>query len=532
MCHKHVCHGVLAVGLLFASVGASHAGLYNENRIHPKVFLLHSYHFGYRLPDEAVDLIFQRLQTEIPGVDIRLEYMDAKRYDDAAHLQLFYDYLSQKYAGEKFDLVIVADDYALYFMQKHGESLWPGTPVVFCGINDYSLDMQKKNPGYTGIVEQADIEENIRLIERLHPDARSLYLINDNSLTGEALRRVEAEAIRKLTRLKVISLDGSQLTFEELLAVLEKLPPDAVVVHQLWLRDKSNRNYSHEEVVPLITQHSPVPVYAFADIYLGFGVVGGKLLSWAEQGKVVANMAIQILSGADPRNIPVQINTPCIYKFDNNALSRFNISASKLPPGSQIINTPVAFYSRYKKEIWIACLIFGIQSLLIVFLFMSRMKRIKAEQALQHENQLLQALMDNIPDRIYFKDRQSRFIRNNKAHLDAFGLTCQAEALGKTDFDFFPHDLAAERFQDEREIFRSGKPLISKVEKVRINGEDPAWISSTKVPIKDKSGEVQAIVGVSRDITNVVLAEEKIRSSLAEKEVLLKEIHHRVKNNL
>src|SRR3990172_4438671 len=503
-CHKHACRGVFAVVLLFASIGASPGGLHSEDGNQPKVLLLHSYHFGYRLPEEAVDVIYRGLQTEIPNVDMRLEYMNTKRYDDEAHLQLFNNYLLQKYAGEEFDLVMVADDRALMFMQDHRESLWPGTPVVFWGINDYSPDMQSEHPTCTGIMEQAAIEYNIRLIESLHPEARYLYLINDNSLTGEALRRVEAEAIRKITRLEVICLDGSQLTFEELLDTLEKLPADAVVIYQLWLRDKSHRNFQHEHVVPLITRHSPVPVYVLSDAYLNLGVVGGKLLSSAEQGKVVADMASRVLSGTDPKDIPVQLNSRCIHKFDYRVLRRFNISAKKLPPGSLIINAPVTFYSRYKNEIWIACLIFGIQTLLIMFLLINRARRIKAEQALQRENQLMQALMDNIPDRIYFKDRRSRFIRNNKAHLDAFGLASQGEALGKTDFDFFPHDLATERFQDEQEIFRSGKPLICKVEKVRSNGGNSAWISSTKVPIKDKSGDVQSIVGVSRDITDVV----------------------------
>jgi len=90
-----------------------------------------------------------------------------------------------------------------------------------------------------------------------------------------------------------------------------------------------------------------------------------------------------------------------------------------------------------------------------------------AEEALAHERDLLQALMDNIPDTIYFKDTASRFTRVNKAQAQVLGVSDPKEAIGKTDFDFFTPEHAQEAYEDEQEIVKSGQPLIGKVERIR-----------------------------------------------------------------
>jgi PAS domain S-box-containing protein len=127
--------------------------------------------------------------------------------------------------------------------------------------------------------------------------------------------------------------------------------------------------------------------------------------------------------------------------------------------------------------------------------------RQQVEAALIYERDLLHALMDNIPDTIYFKDTESRFIRINRAQAALLGVDDPEEAVGKTDFDFQTADLAQSFYMEERQIVETGQPLVDRVEFNPTPDGQPRWLSATKVPLIDKYGAVSGIIGVSRDIT-------------------------------
>ncbi len=131
-------------------------------------------------------------------------------------------------------------------------------------------------------------------------------------------------------------------------------------------------------------------------------------------------------------------------------------------------------------------------------------------EELAHEKTLLTALLDHIPDTIYFKDAQSRFIRINQAQANALGIDSPDQAIGKTDFDFFAKDMAKEAYDDEQRILKTGEALIRKVEKVKRPDGWYRWMSVTKVPFRDKKGQIAGMIGISRDITEFRQAREEL----------------------
>jgi two-component system, sensor histidine kinase and response regulator len=126
---------------------------------------------------------------------------------------------------------------------------------------------------------------------------------------------------------------------------------------------------------------------------------------------------------------------------------------------------------------------------------------IETLNSLRKERDLLQALMENIPDTIYFKDVKSRFIRINKAKALEIGIENPYDAISKSDFDFYDREKADSNLKDEELILSTGVPLISKEEKVIKGTGEEMWISTTKSPIKDEKANIIGLVGISRDIS-------------------------------
>jgi PAS domain S-box-containing protein len=155
-----------------------------------------------------------------------------------------------------------------------------------------------------------------------------------------------------------------------------------------------------------------------------------------------------------------------------------------------------------------------------------------AEQALQKERELMQALMDNIPDTIYFKDRQSRFLRVNFAQAHVLGLRKPEDAIGLTDNDFFDEEHAAKSLPQEQELFETGVAVINQQEHI-LTANGWRWFTATKVPMYDSKGNIFGLVGVSRDITEIKNmesllreSEQKLRQSNMEKDKLFAVIAH------
>ena len=173
------------------------------------------------------------------------------------------------------------------------------------------------------------------------------------------------------------------------------------------------------------------------------------------------------------------------------------------------------------KSIWFIISLVIIAAGILVFTVISWLKKYKlekselekkAQESIFDERNQLRTLIDNMPDVIYIKDRQSRFIAGNKKVAAVMGTTLK-NLIGKTDFDFYTYELANRFYNDEQTIIKTGKPKINYEEPGLDEQGNRIVVSTTKVPLKNKNGEVVGLVGIGRDITRLKNIEKELREN-------------------
>ena len=136
--------------------------------------------------------------------------------------------------------------------------------------------------------------------------------------------------------------------------------------------------------------------------------------------------------------------------------------------------------------------------------------RVRLEELLREERNLLRTLIDTVPEYVFVKDVQARMVLNNAAHLRVLGATTQEEVVGKTDFDFFPEEFAAKYYADDQAVIRSGQPIATEEFFIDETGET-RWASVIKTPLRNSRGDTVGLVGLNRASISRALVGQMLR---------------------
>ena len=491
------------------------------------VLFLNSYHQGYPWSDNVLEGISSVLKKE--KIDIHTEYMDTKRAHDDRHFQNLFELYEHKFSKKDFDLIITSDDNAFQFLLKNRSVLFPFVPIVFCGINNFEDSMLTGHSNITGVAEDIDIKSTVDIALKLHPRTQKVYVISDQVVSA----RINTEKLKRIIPdyeqpLQFIFWDNFKA--EELKEGLKELSQDSIALFISFSKDRSGQFFTLEEQIRLITKNAKVPVYSCWANRIQGGVMGGMAVSGFYQGKAAGEMALRILKGENADNIPVLKKSPNKYIFDYKQLKRFKVPFSKLPEGSIILDRPSPFFQIYKEIIWTVLSILVILAVSVFVLIVNITKRKKAEEFLRTSEEKYRNVVENIGTGVALINRDMRIITLNKKVKEWFP---------EIDVSKKPHCYKVFN-KPPREDICSYCPIAKTLEDGQVHEaitETPAGdkiinyrIIST--PIKDKEGKVVAAIEMFEDISEKKRAEEKIKHSLEEKEILLKEIHHRVKNNM
>jgi signal transduction histidine kinase len=340
---------------------------------------------GVAILDQA---IASGLENSTYQVELYNEILESTLFSDDATQHRFHDWYIRKYADRKPDLIITVGPASLQFMIESYENSFPNIPIIFCGTTEEMLEQLPLPPNFTGVWAVEDPEKTLIAALRMLPGTKHVIVVGG---VGKFDRAVVATARASFHNFES-KYEFTYLTDLDMPSLLERLrhlPGNSIVYHTSMMLDAAGNHFiDASQSVPLIVSAANAPVFVMDDVDLGQGTVGGYLVSWATDGRVAATMALRVLNGERPQDIPIVKNNS-IYLFDWRALNRWGIKEKELPPGSTVLFRKLSAWAR-TKWVWLTALpiILGL-SILAAYLHFSR-KQIKlAKDAQLHLSGLL-----------------------------------------------------------------------------------------------------------------------------------------------
>ena len=491
---------------IFFLLGTSYA----KDEVPRNLLILHSYHPSLSWTYAVMKGMQEALIQGGEPVQTQVDYMDARRYSGTEYLQKMESLLLHKLGNKHFDLVMLSDNDALDFFLSQRKRIAPEAPIIFCGINNFTESTIAGQRKITGVAEEVSLQETIDTALKLHLGTKEILVIGRTDMSADRASREAFLSLLQSFRPSVKFTFWDDLSANELRKRLPLIQDGSLVFINGLTSDETGRQLLYDETTRLIRESAKVPLYSLWDVNLGHGIVGGKLVSGYLQGKVAGELAVRVLRGEDPDKIPVvRKDTANRFMFDYRELSRFALSGSNVPAGSEIIHSPPSFYRVHKAFIWgggVSLLIF---SGIIVFLGLNILARKRAEEALRDSEARYSAVAQQAKDGVMIiQDNILQFVNPALAHI--LGYT-----IGELENMPYINFVAPE-----------SRPMVCAGVNARLAGEDVPQVYEAKllgrngntIDTELSSSVIQyrgrpAEVGIIRDITERKRAEVALRES-------------------
>lgn len=351
----------------------------------PHVLMINSYHPGYAWSDDIAAGLAEGLADR--EVDLSVEYLDTRRFPGPDLRADMVGILDRKYHRYPADVVVVSDNAAFDFAMAHRDRLFPDTPIVFTGYNNFDPALLAGVDGVTGVNERLDYDAAIDTALAIHPDTETLVFILS---TGEASSARIADIVEATVlpayrgRFDIVVLKDAPMA--DIRATLAALPPKSLVFLMGQTSDSGpGRPYTPIENGEMIAAASPVPVYTLWDFHIGTGVVGGRILTGIDQGRAAADKVARILDGTAADAIPPLMTSPARLVFDHRAMIRHDIDRADLPAQAHIRFRQETLWDRYRWQILAVVAVILVEALLILALLRAMGQRRRALETLEDE---------------------------------------------------------------------------------------------------------------------------------------------------
>jgi len=358
-----------------------------------KIFILHSYSQEYpwtKSQHEAFVETYNASSTK-PAVFVT-EHMDTKRKDyDSQYAHEFTSYLKDKYSGYTPDIIYVTDDNAAQFSIHHLIDVFPSVPVIFSGVNDFSILEKTDTDKMTGVFEKKEISPNLQLLKFIDSNLHVVTVLGDDSSTDRSIKLELSEQLKLHPEIKANYIQSNQI--EKIAEELESRHIKYLILTTIGgISDSAGQNQTLAQVVSTIKKPESI-IISMEDSYLLKGVLGGYVTSGRRQGRAAAELVLMYQQGTPINSIPSIKNSPNEYIFDYNELNKNNITLpDSIVATAEILNKPPSLYQRYRNIVIGSIVVLTLLVILLMaafILFISRKNKKIEITSRKLENQAL-----------------------------------------------------------------------------------------------------------------------------------------------
>ncbi len=467
------------------------------------ILIINSYHKGYEWSDSVVKGLEKTLSSK-ENIDTNILYMDSKRITSNEYYENLKNLYKVQLKKRKYDLVIAIDRFAYDFVLNYYDEFFTNEQILAVGIENYNKDNTLKynlENKVSALLEKRDLKSNVKLIQKIIPSIKKIYIVNDKSLNAKHTEPLIKELFnesgfsKKLIYLREDDLISLEKKFD-------KFHEDSAILFVRFYKDSNGKLNKNKEIAQFI-KNAKVPVFITDSIFNKKGATGGNIVDLEDFGNKSGLMALDILKTKDTK---IKTYEDLYYVFDALKLDQFTLAINHLDHEYKIVNKRMTFYDKNRGFINFVFTISPILILLIIGLIHNIYLRRHTENQLKQRIEFDSVLLNAIESPIFWQDEKGIIIDSNAKFCNFLNLS-SLEIYGYS-LDSFHTNKKAITIHRILEKYKKNSELNSQFE-FNISANDKRIYFIKQASYCDSKTKKTGIVTIFTDITKEKELEEQ-----------------------